>query len=206
MTDNIDRDALIRSAADECMTPDQFDQFVRIGEQDRDVYTRFYRCIAKRIPPAELEGQTASPAIGATDGMERRALLLHLGDVIEAIACVTKCAHRYNTIGEAVRQEESLMTFSILQEVEPEMTPLEFVTRAAGAYFLWPKALLDVNLNRRSLAHLVEHDLFADNEAGWKAYVEDLHADVPWFGRGLGAEHEPDLPPLGDASPPGHPY
>ncbi|MFP3646406.1 hypothetical protein [Paraburkholderia sp. SIMBA_054] len=112
--------------------------------------------------------------------MERRALLLHLGDVIEAIACVMKCAHRYNTFGEAVRQEESLMTFSILQEVEPEMTPLEFVTRAAGAYFLWPKGLLDVSLNRRSLAHLVEHDLFADNEPGWRAYVEHLHADVPW--------------------------
>ncbi|MFP3558734.1 hypothetical protein SB861_49985 [Paraburkholderia sp. SIMBA_049] len=206
MPDDIDRDALIRSAADECMTPAQLDQFVGIGEQDRGVYTRFYRCIAKRILPADLEGQTAGAAIGATDGMERRALLLHLGDVMEAIACVMKCAHRYNTIGEAVRQEESLMTFPILQEVEPEMTPLEFVTRAAGAYFLWPKELLDVSLNRRSLAHLVEHDLFADNEPGWKAYVKHLRADVPWFGRGVGVEHEPDLPSLGDPSPPERPF
>ncbi|MFP3646407.1 hypothetical protein [Paraburkholderia sp. SIMBA_054] len=53
MADNIDRDALRRSAADECMTPDQLDLYLRIGEQDRDVYTRLYRCIAKRIEPAE---------------------------------------------------------------------------------------------------------------------------------------------------------
>jgi hypothetical protein len=141
-----------------------------------------------------------------TDGMERRTLLLHLGDVLEAIACVMKCANRYNTIGDARRQEESLMTFPILQEVAPEMAPMEFVTRAAGAYFPWAKALLDVNLDRGLLAHLVEHDLFTGNEAGWQAYVEDLRSDVPWFGRNVQAEREPDLPPLGDTSTPEIPY
>jgi hypothetical protein len=33
------------------------------------------------------------------DGIERRALLLHLGDVLEASACVMKCANRFNTVG-----------------------------------------------------------------------------------------------------------
>lgn len=49
------------------------------------------------------------------DGIERRALLLHLGDVLETCACLMKCAPRFNTVGEAVAQEESLMSFSILR-------------------------------------------------------------------------------------------
>jgi hypothetical protein len=51
------------------------------------------------------------------DSIERRARLLHLGDVLEATACVMKCANRFNTVGGAVGQEESLMTFSILRMV-----------------------------------------------------------------------------------------
>jgi hypothetical protein len=39
--------------------------------------------------------------------IERRALLLHLGDVLEATACVMKCANRFNTVGEAVVQADS---------------------------------------------------------------------------------------------------
>ncbi len=130
--------------------------------------------------------------IGAKDAMERRALLLHLGDVMEAIACVMKCADRYKTIGEAALLEESLMTFPILQEVALEMSPHEFVRRASGAYCQWPKDLLEAELDRKSLAHLVEHDLFAGNQAGWEAYTKDLRKAVP--------------PPLGEAAPPANPY
>ncbi|MDB5780992.1 hypothetical protein [Caballeronia mineralivorans] len=139
------------------------------------------------------------------DGIERRALLLHLGDVLEATACVMKCANRFNTVGEAVGQEESLMSFSILRMVDPELTPHEFAKRAASAFFLWPKALLEAELNRPLLANLVQHDLFSGHQSGWDRYVADLRQEVPWFAEGLDVVPEPDSeadpvtwPPLTD--------
>jgi hypothetical protein len=125
------------------------------------------------------------------DGIERRALLLHLGDVLEACACVMKCAPRFNTVGEAVAQEESLMSFAILRMVDPEMTPYEFAKRAASAFFLWPKALLEEGLNHPLLANLVQHDLFIGHQSGWDSYVSELRQHVSWFGEGL----EPCLSP-----------
>ncbi len=119
------------------------------------------------------------------DGIERRALLLHLGDVLEASACVMKCANRFNTVGEAVGQEESLMSFSILRIVDAEITPYEFAKRAASAFFLWPKLLLDESINRPLLANLVRHDLFDGNQSGWESYVSELRNQVPWFADGL---------------------
>jgi hypothetical protein len=120
------------------------------------------------------------------DGMERRALLLHLGDVLEAISCVMKCGHRYNTIGEAYAQEETLASFTFLRQIDAEMTPHDFAKRAASAFFLWPQELLDDELNRNVLAHVVQHDLFAGHQSGWDDYVKDLRVEVPWFGEGLG--------------------
>lgn len=105
------------------------------------------------------------------DVHERRALLLHLGDAIEAIACVSKCGQHCNTVGESATQEESLMSFAILSEVDSEMTPLEFIKKASNAFFLWPKELLAETLNYQLLAHLVQHDLFAGDQAGWDRYV-----------------------------------
>ncbi|SAL45630.1 hypothetical protein AWB64_04819 [Caballeronia sordidicola] len=119
------------------------------------------------------------------DGIERRALLLHLGDVLEASACVMKCANRFNTVGEAVGQEESLMSFTILRMVDAEITPYEFAKRAASTFFLWPKLLLDESINRALLANLVQHDLFPGNQSGWESYVSELRHQVPWFADGL---------------------
>jgi hypothetical protein len=127
------------------------------------------------------------------DGFERRALLLHLGDVLESTACVMKCADRFNTVGEAVGQEESLMSFSILRMVDAEMTPYEFVRRAASAFFLWPKALLEDEINHLLLANLVQHDLFSGHQSGWDSYVAERRRAVPWFGEGLDVVPEPDL-------------
>src|SRR6195952_4849845 len=119
------------------------------------------------------------------DGMERRALLLHLGDILEAISCVMKCGHRYNTVGEAYAQEETLASFAFLRQVDAEMTPHDFAKRAASAFFLWPKELLDEELNRKVLAHVVQHDLFSGHQTGWDKYAADLRASVPWFGDNL---------------------
>lgn len=134
------------------------------------------------------------------DGMQRRALLLHVGDILEAISCVMKCGHRHNTLGEAYAQEDTLASFTFLRQIDAEMTPHDFVKRAASAFFLWPKELLDEKLNHNVLAHVVQHDLFISNQSGWDGYIDDLRASVPWFGQGLGSVPEPDVEP-GSARP-----
>jgi hypothetical protein len=126
------------------------------------------------------------------DPYERRALLLHLGDVLEAVFCLSKCAAGYASIAEALRREESLAGLRILALVDPKMRPDDFIQRASGAFFVWPKALLEESLNRPMLAHTVQHDLFAGNVKGWEAYVSERKKDVPWFGD--------DLPKMTEAS------
>ncbi|SIT51143.1 hypothetical protein BN2476_1020002 [Paraburkholderia piptadeniae] len=53
------------------------------------------------------------------------------------------------------------------------------------AFFLWPKELLETDLNRKVLASTVQHDLFDGNRDGWKAYVAYMRKKVSWFGTGL---------------------
>jgi hypothetical protein len=129
------------------------------------------------------------------DPYERRALLLHLGDVLEAIFCLSKCADSRTSIGEALQKDDALVSFAILNHVDAAMHPQDFIRRATGAFFVWPKALLDETLNRRLLAHTVQHDLFAGNEAGWNAYLSERRKDVPCFGEDL-----PEVPDANDAA------
>jgi hypothetical protein len=49
------------------------------------------------------------------------------------------------------------------------MTVVQFGARVASAFFLWPKELLETELNRNALVSTVQHDLFDGNPDGWKA-------------------------------------
>ena len=60
-----------------------------------------------------------------------------------------------------------------------------FSARVANAFFLWPKELLETELNRNALASTVQHDLFDGNPDGWNAYVAHMQEKVGWFGKGL---------------------
>jgi hypothetical protein len=128
------------------------------------------------------------------DPYERRALLLHLGDVLETVFCLSQCADEYESIGAAVRGNDALAGFTLLAFVDENMTPRDFIRRASGAFFVWPKALLDETLNRDMLANTVKHDLFDENAKGWTAYVEKRRKDVAWFAE--------DLPELKEATAP----
>jgi hypothetical protein len=86
------------------------------------------------------------------------------------------------------------------------MTVDEFGARVASAFFLWPKELLDTELNRSMLASTVQHDLFGDNPDGRKAYVVHMQPKISWFGAALpelkrGAPEEPASPAASNASP-----
>jgi hypothetical protein len=131
-----------------------------------------------------------------TDPYERRALLLHLGDVLETVFCLSQCADDYDTIQAAVRGNDALASFTLLGFVDGRMTPHEFIRRASGAFFVWPKALLDTELNRAMIASTVRHDLFDNNAKGWTAYVDERRRDVAWFGK--------DLPDAAKSAAPAH--
>jgi hypothetical protein len=130
------------------------------------------------------------------DPYERRALLLHLGDALETVFCLSQCADEYPSIGEAVKGNDALAGFTLLSFVDATMAPRDFIRRASGAFFVWPKALLDTSVNRPMLANTVKHDLFADNAKGWEAYVQERRKDVAWFGD--------DLPQQAESAAPAH--
>jgi hypothetical protein len=123
--------------------------------------------------------------IAVDDRFDRRELLLHLGDVLEAISCVAKAGKPAAPVTELANTEESLQEFIFLKALAPTLTAAEFGAQAASAFFLWPKELLEEKLNRLALASTVQHDLFEGNPDGWKAYVAQLQKKVKWFGTDL---------------------
>jgi hypothetical protein len=121
----------------------------------------------------------------AAEPQERRALLLHLGDVLDTVHYLTRLPPDYVSLADAIASEGAIPDYPILRHVASDMTPSVFVQKVIGAFFLWPEELLAEELNRHLLAQVVQHDLFAGNQSGWDAYCVDLRKDVPWFGLGL---------------------
>ncbi|SDH26242.1 hypothetical protein SAMN04487926_103126 [Paraburkholderia steynii] len=119
------------------------------------------------------------------DRFDRRELLLHLGDVLEALSCLAKTGRPDAPVAQLAAQQGSLQDFEFLRMVAPRMTVAEFGARVASAFFLWPKELLETELNRNTLASTVRHDLFNGNRDGWEAYVAHMQRKVGWFGTGL---------------------
>lgn len=119
------------------------------------------------------------------DAYERRALLLHLGDVLEATASVANDGHDDRTLHELISGNASLARFTLLAQISPGMRAREFVQRATRAFASWPRELLELELNRTQLALTAQQALFANNPKGWSGYVAMLGAEVPWFGDGV---------------------
>jgi hypothetical protein len=118
------------------------------------------------------------------DGFERRALLLHLGEVMETVASVLKHGER-GTVQQVSAADASLAGLPLIEQVSPRMNVLEFAQRASAAFCTWPSELLEAELNREELASTVQRSLFAGNPAGWRAYIAGLKPEVPWFGDGV---------------------
>jgi hypothetical protein len=132
------------------------------------------------------------------DAFERRALLLHLGAVLDAMDKVLSHSGDRTaavTLRELESAQRSLAKLPLLQHVSREMTAHEFVQRVSATFACWPAELLEAELNRERLAAVVRDALFAANDEGWRAYVASLKGEVPWFGDGL-----PPLPHLATES------
>ena len=119
------------------------------------------------------------------DAFERRALLLHLGEVLAAISSLLRNSDSRATVRTLAAASDSLAGLRLLTQVSQHMTPREFVQRAADAFHRWPQQLLELELDYEGLASPVQRHLFADNPAGWQAYVEDMKREAAWFGAGL---------------------
>ncbi|OLL31113.1 hypothetical protein BTH42_12920 [Burkholderia sp. SRS-W-2-2016] len=119
------------------------------------------------------------------DAYERRALLLHLADVLEAVNRLVKYDDQHRTVHELAATDHDLARLPLLEHVSARMTSLEFVRGATGALLDWPRELLEPELNREGLAATVQSKLFAGNPDGWRAYVASLKGEVSWFGVGV---------------------
>ena len=140
------------------------------------------------------------------DRFDRRELLLHLGDMLEALNCLTRAARPDALVARLAKEQDALQDFGYLRALAPKMTVAEFGARVASAFFLWPKELLESELNRNALASTVQHDLFDGNPNGWKEYVVHIQKKVKWFGSGLpemklGASNDPAHDAADEASP-----
>jgi hypothetical protein len=119
------------------------------------------------------------------DRFDRRELLLHLGDMLEAISCVANTQRPDAPVAQLAKDEKSLQRFAFLRGVASTMTAAEFGQRATRAYALWPKELLEPELNHEALAASVQHALFEGNPGGWMAFATHIQKKVTWFGTGL---------------------
>jgi hypothetical protein len=135
------------------------------------------------------------------DRFDRRELLLHLGDMLEALSCLASKSKPTTLVAHLMQEEDSLQRFEFLRALAPKMKVAELTQCIAGAFFPWPKALLEAELNRDALASSVQHHLFDGNPDGWKAYVTHVQRTVKWFGTGLpGINADASAEPAHDAA------
>lgn len=121
------------------------------------------------------------------DRFDRRELLLHLGDMLEASICSSRTGAPNTPLAQLAKEHDLFREFEFLRALPPNMTVADFSARVASAFFLWPRELLEAELNRKALASTVQHDLFDGNPDGWNAYVAHMQNKVKWFGTGLAA-------------------
>ncbi|WNC95343.1 hypothetical protein RI103_36965 (plasmid) [Paraburkholderia sp. FT54] len=119
------------------------------------------------------------------DRFDRRELLLHLGDMLQALSCLARTGAPDTPVAQLAREQHLFRDFEFLRALPPRMTVADFSARVASAFFLWPKELLDAELNRKALASTIQHDLFDGNPDRWSAYVAHIQKKVKWFGTGL---------------------
>jgi len=135
------------------------------------------------------------------DRYDRRALLLHLGDVLDLLYCLQKAGAPDRQARDVATAADIVDDSGLLAAIAASTTVSDLAKGAAGAYSMWPKQLLDAELNRNALAETVRHDLFSGNPAGWRAFCERMRESVAWFGEGVPAEGPEVSEPT--ASPPG---
>ena len=131
--------------------------------------------------------------IAMDDRFDRRELLLHLGDILDALNCLASTSEAGASGARLMQKEDSLQHLEFLRALAPHMTVAEFTRGVGSAFFLWPKELLEAELNRDALASTVRQHLFDGNPDGWNAYISYVQKKVKWFGASL-SDSKQDAP------------
>lgn len=121
------------------------------------------------------------------DSHERRALLLHLGSVLQTTSLLLEHERPEETLGELIDAQPLLADVPLLEHGYERMTVREFAAAALRGFCLWPQLLLEAPLDHAALADPVREHLFAGNQHGWSAYAASLQTEVAWFGKSLSA-------------------
>ena len=119
------------------------------------------------------------------DAFERRALLLHLGDALQAMAAALAANATHVTVRDLMNANTRLGSYAWLVAVSPDMSAADFAKRVSASFAAWPVQLLEEQVDYAQLALAVRGNLFADDPAGWHAYVDALKREVRWFGDAL---------------------
>ena len=67
---------------------------------------------------------------------DSRELLLHLGDMLEALSCLAKTGRPDAPVARVAKEQESLQDFGYLRALAPKMTVVEFRHASPSAFFL----------------------------------------------------------------------
>jgi hypothetical protein len=124
------------------------------------------------------------------DAFERRALLLHLGDALQATAAALSAGTPRHTLQDLLNTHADLAAHTWLTALSPDIPAAEFAKRASAAFAAWPALLLEEQVDYTHLALAVRDHLFADDPAGWRSYVDALRREVAWFGDALPSMHD----------------
>ncbi|MFP3566615.1 hypothetical protein [Paraburkholderia sp. SIMBA_030] len=134
------------------------------------------------------------------DRFDRRELLLHLGDMLDALSCLARTSEPGALVTQLAQGNDSLQNFEFLRALSPDVTVAAFSQGVASAFCMWPRELLEAELNRDALASSVQRHLFSRNVDGWNAYISYVQKQVTWFGTGLsGIEEDSVVKPSHDA-------
>ncbi|AIO68442.1 hypothetical protein [Burkholderia oklahomensis] len=112
----------------------------------------------------------------------RRALLLHLGSVLQILSRLEQQKPDNLSIEALLATNGMLADVPLVEYVVQDMTVREFEARALRSFCLWPQLLLEDPLDYGALALPVRKHLFAGNDTGWKAYASTLREAAPGFG------------------------
>jgi hypothetical protein len=134
------------------------------------------------------------------DAFERRALLLHLGDALQAIDAALAADTPRHTLQDLLNAQADLAARTWLAAVSPDMKASDFAKRMSAAFAAWPALLLEEQVDYTRLALTVRDHLFADDPAGWRRYVDAIRSEVEWFGEALPSADAVDTAAYAQAS------
>ena len=135
------------------------------------------------------------------DAFERRALLLHLGDALHAIAAALAADATQSTWQDLLNAHKELGGRAWLVALSPDTATADFAKRASASFAEWPALLLEERVDYVRLALAVRSNLFAGDPAGWRSYADAIRREVAWFGDDLPCVDErPETPEYAQAS------